>query len=84
MRKIWEWLNESKRIKHLGLGAVYGLAANDWYCAAYGGAGVSLALEFKDGQWGGKPDIIDAVLTLGGVMAGYGIRVLIGKLTGLW
>ena len=76
MKKIWEWLNASNRIKHLGLGFVYGLGADDTYCAIYGGIGVSLALEFKDGQWGGKPDWVDAALTFAGVMAGYGARSL--------
>jgi len=66
----------SNRFKHLGLGAVYGLAADDWYCAVYGGAGVAGALEFKDYQWGGKPDVIDFALTFVGVMAGFGIRKL--------
>ena len=59
------------------IGAAYGLAADDAYCAVYGGIGVSLALEFKDGQWGGKPDWIDATLTFAGVMAGYGARQLV-------
>lgn len=77
MKKIWDWLKESNRYKHLGLGFAYGLGADDWYCAAYGGIGVSLALEFKDGQWGGKPDIVDAALTFAGVMAGYGVRYLV-------
>jgi hypothetical protein len=60
MKKIWNWLLSSNRYKHLGLGFIYGLGANGWYCAAYGGIGVSGALEFKDWQWGGKPDWIDA------------------------
>ena len=77
MKSIIDWLLESNRWKHLGLGFVYGLAANDWYCAIYGGAGVALALEFKDGQWGGKPDPIDAALTFTGTMAGFGIHYLI-------
>jgi hypothetical protein len=75
MKKIWEWLCASNRLKHLGLGFIYGLAANDWYCAIYGGAGVSGALEFKDYQWGGKPDIIDFLFTFVGVMAGYCARL---------
>ena len=77
MKKIWEWLNASNRLKHIGLGFTYGLAANDAYCAIYGGIGVSLALEFKDGQWGGKPDLVDAALTFAGVMAGYASRALV-------
>lgn len=80
MKKIWEWLKASHRIWHLGLGYVYGLGANDWYCAAYGGAGVAGALEFKDYQYGGKPDVIDFALTLAGVMAGYTTRYFVCKL----
>lgn len=74
MKKIWDWLNASNRLKHLGLGFVYGLGADDCYSAVYGGLGVAGALEFKDWQWGGKPDWIDATLTFAGVMAGYGMR----------
>ena len=77
MKKIFEWFKASNRYKHLGLGFVYGLAADDAYCAVYGGVGVSLALEFKDGQWGGKPDWVDALLTFAGVMAGYGVKELV-------
>jgi hypothetical protein len=80
MKKIWEWLNDNNRLKHLALGYVYGLAANDIYCAIYGGAGVAGALEFKDYQWGGKPDWIDFLLTFAGAMAGYATRYfVIGK-----
>jgi hypothetical protein len=75
MKKIIEWFKASNRIQHLGLGFAYGLAADDWYCAIYGGAGVSGALEFKDYQWGGKPDWVDFILTFAGVMAGYGARL---------
>ena len=79
IKKIWAWLNESNRLKHLALGYVYGLAANDWYCAIYGGLGVSCALEFKDYMWGGKPDIIDFIMTFAGVMGGYASRMLFLK-----
>lgn len=80
MKKIFEWFKASNRYKHFLLGAAYGLAADDAYCAVYGGVGVSLALEFKDGQWGGKPDAMDALLTFAGVMAGYGVRTGIASL----
>ena len=79
MKKIWEWLKESNRIKHLGLGYLVGWGANDWHCAVYTGLGVSGALEFKDWQWGGKPDIIDFTLTFAGVMLGFLTRFLIFK-----
>lgn len=77
MKNIIDWILDSNRYKHLGLGFVYGLAADDLYCAIYGGVGVSLALEFKDGQWGGKPDPVDAILTFTGVLAGFGVRTLV-------
>ena len=77
MKKIWQWLMDSNRSKHLLLGFAYGLAANDAYCAVYGGAGVAGALEFKDWQWGEKPDFIDFVLTIAGVIAGFGVHKLI-------
>lgn len=79
MKKILHWLGESNRWKHYCLGMVYGLAASDVYCAVYGGLGVSGALEFKDWQWGGKPDIIDFAMTFAGVMTGFGISLLTRK-----
>lgn len=77
MKRIWNWLKDSNRLQHLGLGFVYGLGADDCYSAIYGGAGVAGALEFKDYQWGGNPDWIDFTLTLVGVMCGYGVRKLL-------
>lgn len=64
------------------LGYVYGFAADDWYCAAYGGLGVAGALELKDVLWSNSWkswDGIDFSLTVVGVAAGYGTRVLIFK-----
>lgn len=77
MKKIWNWLKESNRTKHLLGGMLIGAGANDWYCAMYAGAGVAGALELKDKLWGGKPDWIDFVLTVVGTAAGYGLRTLI-------
>lgn len=74
MKKLWNWFKSSNRYLHFGLGIICGLPANDIYCAVYGGLGVSLALEFKDQLWGGKPDPIDAGLTFAGMMIGYFIR----------
>lgn len=77
MKKIIDWFKESNRWKHLLGGFIIGLLCNSWYCAGLTGTGVAGALEFKDWQWGGKPDIIDFLLTLGGTMLGYSTRYLI-------
>ena len=82
MKKIWNWLKDSHRLQHLGLGVIYGLGADDCYSAVYGGFGGAGALEFKDYQWGGKPDWIDFVLTLVGTMIGYSLRIVGLKLIG--
>lgn len=73
------WISESNRWKHLLGGVLVGAGADDIYCAAYAGVGVAAALEFKDYQWGGKPDVVDFLLTVAGVAVGYGARVLILK-----
>ncbi len=75
MKNIFSWITESNRWKHLVGGIIIGIGANDVYCAAYAGIGIASALELKDKLWGGKPDIIDWLLTVGGVAAGYAIRL---------
>ena len=77
MKKIWNWLKDSNRVKHLGYGALVGFGANSWYCAEYAGIGVAGALELKDHLWGGKPDWVDFVLTVAGVNIGYTIRYFV-------
>ncbi|MDD6017112.1 MAG: hypothetical protein PUC18_12715 [Prevotellaceae bacterium] len=77
MKKIINWFKESNRWKHLVGGVIVGAGANDLYCAAYAGVGVAGALELKDYLWGGRPDIIDFLLTVAGVGIGYGARSLI-------
>jgi hypothetical protein len=77
MKRIWQWLKDSNRLKHLVGGVAVGLGANDWYCAEYVGIGVAGSLEFKDYQWGGKPDLIDFTLTFVGVNIGYTIRYFV-------
>lgn len=74
MKKLWKWLNESNRIKHLIGGFVIGAGANDLYCAAYAGGGVAAALELKDHLYGGKWDWIDIATTMAGVAVGHLIR----------
>ena len=77
MRKLFTWLKESNRYKHLLGGIAIGAFANSLYCAAYAGVGVATALELKDRMWGGKFDIVDLSLTLAGTAIGYGVRIMI-------
>lgn len=77
MKRIWQWLKDSNRLKHLVGGVAVGLGANDWYCAEYVGICVAGSLEFKDYQWGGKPDWIDFMLTFVGVNIGYTIKYFV-------
>lgn len=79
LKKIWQWFKESNRFQHLGLGFICGTLSEDWYCTLYVGVGVAGALEFKDYQWGGKPDVIDFFLTVAGFCAGYLVKSLIFK-----
>ena len=77
MRKLFKWLKESNRYKHLLGGIAIGAFANSLYCAAYAGIGVATALELKDKLWGGKFDFVDLSLTLAGTAIGYGVRIMI-------
>lgn len=77
MRKISKWLKYSNRYQHLMGGMLIGAGANSLYCAAYAGIGVATTLELKDRMWGGKADIIDWGLTVGGVAIGFGVRTLV-------
>lgn len=77
MKKLFTWLKESDRYKHLLGGIAIGAFANSLYCAAYAGIGVATALELKDKLWGGKFDLVDLSLTLAGVAIGYGVRIMI-------
>ena len=75
MENIINWFKESNRWKHFIFGIIIGLFAYGWYCAAYAGIGVASALELKDKLWGGKWDWIDWGLTVGGVAAGFAVRM---------
>lgn len=77
MKKVINLLKESNRYQHLMGGMLIGAGANSLYCAAYAGMGVATALELKDRMWGGKADIIDWGLTVGGVAIGFGVRMII-------
>lgn len=74
MKKIFNWLKDSNRYKHLIGGVLIGLGADDTYCAAYAGIGVAGALELKDKLHGGKWDWIDFSCTVVGVATGRTIR----------
>ncbi len=80
MKKIIDWFLKSNRHLHFAGGFIVGAGANDLYCAIYVGGCVSASLELKDYQWGGKPDILDFVMTVLGVAAGFGVRTLIKTL----
>lgn len=77
MNKVITWLKTSNRWKHIVGGILIGLGANSNYCAAYAGIGIAAALEYKDKAKGGKWDWVDFGLTVGGVVIGRSIRILI-------
>ena len=67
-----KWLLESNRWKHLIGGAILGLLLT-FLCALGCGGG----MEFKDWQWGGKPDILDFLATCLGGLIGQALQLLI-------
>lgn len=68
------WLNKSHHWQHLLGGIVIGiLSLGCWYTAALAGIGVASTLEFKDKSWGGKWDWTDLIITVVGVIVGFGI-----------
>ena len=72
------WLTESHRWQHLLGGLVIGiLSLGSWYTALLAGAGIASALEFKDKSWGGKWDWLDWIVTITGVLIGFGICLII-------
>lgn len=77
MRKIIEWFMESNRWKHLLFSVPIGLLCNSWYMALMMGLGVGAAMEFKDKAHGGDADLIDAGMTVLGVLLGYSIQLFI-------
>ena len=66
------WLRRSHRLHHLLGGFLIALALG--FPAAYTAAA---ALEFKDWQWGGRPSVLDFILTVAGGTAGAVVRTLI-------
>lgn len=71
---IMSFLTESHRWQHLIGGILIGLLSlGCWYAAALAGGGIASALEFKDRSWGGKWDWTDWIVTIAGVVIGFGI-----------
>lgn len=77
MKKLWNWLLKSNRLKHFIGGGLIGAFADDTYCAVYSGGLVAAALEFKDKQHGCAWDWIDFSLTLLGAILGRLLRLLL-------
>ena len=77
MEKIISWLKESHRLQHVVGGLAIGLLSDSNYCATLSGLVVASSLELKDKLWGGKWDWVDWALTLGGVIVGRLIRILV-------
>ena len=75
--KIFAWLSQSNRYKHLIGGVVIGGLSDTNYCAALSGVGIAAALEYKDKAHGGYWDWIDFALTVSGVIVGRLIRIAI-------
>lgn len=71
MKKLIEWFKDSHRYQHFLGGMLIGAGATDPYCAAYVGAGVAGALEFKDKLYGNKWDWVDFIITVCGTAVGF-------------
>ena len=77
MGNIIKWIMASNRWLHLLGGFAVGLLSNTFYCSVLAGVGVAGALEFKDYQWGGRPDVIDFLITIVGVAMGFALRAVV-------
>lgn len=77
MENIISWLKESHRLQHVVGGLAIGLLSDSNYCATLSGLVVASSLELKDKLWGGKWDWVDWALTIGGVIVGRLIRILV-------
>lgn len=77
MKKVITGLKASHRWQRVVGGLIIGLLSDSNYCAAiYGLVGASY-LEVKDKLLGGKWDWVNWALTVGGVIVGRLIRVLV-------
>ena len=77
MKSIWNWFLDSNRYLHFLGGMFIGVISDDAYCATVAGTCTAGALEFKDCQWGGKPDVVDFLMTIAGVAFGFVAKQLI-------
>lgn len=79
MKRIIKWFATSHRWQHLAGGVAIGAAgaaADGFFAGVYAGVAAGAAMEFKDYQWGGKPDAVDAALTCAGAVIGAGLVTL--------
>lgn len=76
IKRYFKWFLESNRYKHFMGGFGIGFLSCNAYCATLVGVSVGGAMEFKDWQWGGKPDLIDFAMTILGTAIGFGTRLV--------
>lgn len=76
MKKLWNWLKESNRIKHLCLSVMIGILLDDIISTAICATMVAIALEYKDRAYGGKWDWWDLVLTIIPALVINGLKLL--------
>jgi hypothetical protein len=72
MKKLWSWISESNRLKHLLYTIPIGLVFTI-LCVL----GVASGMEFKDRQWGGKWDWLDWISTMLGGVIGQALQIII-------
>ena len=72
MKKLWSWISESNRLKHLLYAIPTGLVFTI-LCVL----GVASGMEFKDRQWGGKWDWLDWLATMLGGVIGQALQIII-------
>lgn len=72
MKKLWSWISESNRFKHLLYAIPIGLVFTI-LCVL----GVASGMEFKDRQWGGKWDWLDWKATMLGGVIGQALQIII-------
>lgn len=76
MNKLFNFIRQSNRWKHLIGGFIIGVIGNDAYCSIYAGAIAASCLEYKDKTYGGKWDWIDWAMTTTGSIIGMITRLI--------